>query len=60
METIFWISIGLVFIAAIAVGLTVRAHNKMFKDNEDPLSVEDIPGRYDDIEYCERPFMEVL
>lgn len=58
METIFWISVTLFVIAAFAVGHTVRQHNKMFNDNEDPVPFDDRPAQYEDIEYCEQPFVE--
>lgn len=60
METIFWISVGLLIIAGIAVGYTVRKHNKMFGDNEDPILSEDLPGHYEDYELVERPYIEML
>lgn len=50
METIFWISAGLLAVAIIAVGHTVRQHNKMFKENEDPVPIEDRPALYEDYE----------
>lgn len=58
METIFWISVGLLAVAIVAVGHTVRQHNRMFKENEDPVPVDDMPAQYEDIEYCEQPFVE--
>lgn len=58
METIFWISVGLFVIAAFAVGHTVRQHNKMFKENEDPVPIDDTPARYEEIEFSEQPFIE--
>jgi hypothetical protein len=39
METLLFISIGLFAIACIAVGYTVRKHNKMFA--KDPVPHED-------------------
>jgi hypothetical protein len=57
MEVIFWISVTLFVIAAIAVGHTVRKHNRMFKDDEDPVPCDDMPGKYDDVDYSERPFI---
>lgn len=50
METLLFISIGLFAIACIAVGYTVRKHNKMFAENEDPVPLEDMPARYEDYE----------
>jgi len=58
METIFWISVGLLVVAMFAVGHTVIKHNKMFKDHEDPVPYDDGPGHYEEIEYCEKPFFE--
>lgn len=58
METIFWISVTLFVIAAFAVVHTVRQHNRMFKENEDPVPIDDVPAQYEDIEYCEQPFVE--
>lgn len=49
METIFWISVGLFVIACIAVGHTVRKHNRMFKEDEDPVPA-DRPALYEDYE----------
>lgn len=57
MQTIFWISVGLLVIAIIAVGHTVRKHNQMFGD-EDPVPFDDGPGHYEEVEYTERPFIE--
>ena len=56
MQTIFWISVGLLVVAIIAVGHTVRKHNQMFGD-EDPVP-DDSPGHYEEVEYAERPFIE--
>ncbi len=56
MEAILWICIGLFAIACCAVVHTVRQHNKMFNDNEDPVPYDDMPGHYDDYEFSERPF----
>ena len=50
METIFWISVTLFVIAAFAVGHTVRQHNKMFKEDEDPVPFEDRPALFEDYE----------
>lgn len=50
METLLYISIGLFAIACIAVGYTVRKHNKMFAENEDPVLIEDAPARYEEFE----------
>lgn len=55
METIIWISVALLVVAAVAVCHTVRKHNRMFKDNEDPVPCDDFPARYED---SERPFIE--
>jgi hypothetical protein len=55
METIFWVSVALLIIAAFAVGYIVRKHNKLF--GKEPVPVDD-PGHYDDVEYCEQPFIE--
>lgn len=57
METIFWISVALLIIAGIAVGYTVRKHNRMF-GNEDPIPYDDGPCHYEEVEYAERPFIE--
>lgn len=59
MEVLLCIAIGLFIIAAIAVGHTVRKHNKMFKEGEDPVPC-DMPGMYEDVQYCERPYIEML
>lgn len=56
MEIIFWSSVALFFIAAIAVAAMVAKHNRIFKD-EDPIPIDDLPGRYEDVEFCERPFI---
>lgn len=56
METIFWICAGLLAVAAIAVGYTVRKHNKMFGNNEDPVPYDDMPGHYEDYELSEWPY----
>lgn len=45
METIFWIAVTMFCIAAIMVAVVVRKHNKMFKDNEDPVPHDEM--------YCE-------
>lgn len=58
METIFWIAVGLLVVAGIAVAHTVRQHNKMFKEGEDPVPFDDGPGHYDEYELSERPFIE--
>lgn len=50
METIFWICAGLLAVAILAVGHTVRQHNKMFNDDEDPVPYDDAPARYEDYE----------
>lgn len=60
METIFWISVGLLIIAGAAVIYTVRKHNKMFGDNEDPVPCDDAPGHYEDYEVCEKPYINML
>jgi hypothetical protein len=59
METIFWISVGLFVVTAVAVMLMIREHNQMFGE-EDPVPLDDTPGRYEDVEYCEQPFIEYL
>lgn len=56
METLLLISIGLFIIACIAVVHTVRKHNQMFGE-EDPVPFDDGPGRYDEVEYTERPYV---
>ena len=58
METIFWISVALLVIAAFAVGYTIRKHNQMFKENEDPVPYDDVPVFYEDVRYSENPFIE--
>lgn len=50
MEVLLCISIGLFIVAAIAVGHTVRKHNKMFKDGEDPVPCDSMPAQYEDYE----------
>ena len=57
METIFWISVGLFVVAAVAVGLVVRKHNRMFGNN-DPVAFDDCPGHYEDYQVSERPYIE--
>lgn len=57
METIFWISVILFAIAVISVVAVVRKHNKMF-EGEDPVPIDDVSAQYEDIEYCEQPFVE--
>lgn len=56
METIFWISVGLLALAIISVAIVVRQHNRMFKDHEDPVPLDDMPGHYEDYEMAEMPF----
>lgn len=56
METLLFISIGLFAIACIAVVYTVRKHNEMFGDNEDPVPYDELPGHYEDYELTERPY----
>jgi hypothetical protein len=56
MELIFWSSVTLFVIAAIAVAVMVAKHNRIFKD-EDPVHYEP-PGRYDDVQYAEQPYCE--
>jgi len=60
MEIIFWISAGLVAIAATAVVLIVRKHNRMFNYTEDPVPCDDLPGHYEDYELSERPYFEMV
>jgi len=60
MEIIFYSSIGLAAIAATAVVLIVRKHNRMFNDNEDPVPCDDLPGHYEDYELSERPYIEII
>lgn len=50
METLLFISIGLFAIACIAVVYTVRKHNQMFGDNEDPVPNEDAEVYCEDYE----------
>jgi hypothetical protein len=57
MEIAFWISVGLFIIAAIAVALMIRKHNRMFSEQEDPVPVDDTPAQYE-YEFSERPFFE--
>lgn len=59
MEIIFWSSVTLFVIAAIAVAVMVTKHNRIVRD-EDPVSLDDLPGNYDEVQYCERPFIEML
>lgn len=56
MEIIFWSSVALFVIAAIAVAVMVAKHNRIFKD-EDPVPFEP-PGRYEDVQHSERPYYE--
>lgn len=58
MEILFWISVALLIIAGFAVGYTVRKHNQMFGENEDPVPCDDSPGHYEDYEMSERPFIK--
>jgi hypothetical protein len=41
---------------AIFIWLLVRKDIKQKKDN--PVPLDDGPGRYEDIEYCEQPFIK--
>lgn len=56
METIFWIAVAMVCVAALMVAIVVRKHNKMFNNNEDPVPFDDLPGRYEDYELSEWPY----
>lgn len=50
METIFWISAGLLALAIISVAVTIRQHNRMFNNDEDPVPYDDMPAHYEDYE----------
>lgn len=60
MEIIFWLSVGLLFLAIISVVAVVRKHNRMFNDNEDPIPCDELPGRYEEYEFSERPYIEMV
>ncbi|HEX6427972.1 MAG TPA: hypothetical protein VF008_09815 [Niastella sp.] len=57
MEIIFWSSVALFIIAATAVAVMVTKHNRITKD-EDPVPIDDMPARYEGIEYSEKPYYE--
>lgn len=59
METILGIAVVMFLIAAYSVAVMIREARKMRKE-KDPVPFDDLPGCYDDVQYCERPFIQHL
>lgn len=60
MEQLDLIFLPFAILAAVVLILAIIAVVKFRKleSDEDPVPIDDLPARYDDVQYSERPFIE--
>lgn len=59
-ENLIILPFAILAAAVLVLAIIAVVKFRKLETNEDPVPYDDMPGVYDDVQYCERPFIEML